>query len=203
MCSPPLRPADHQADLWNGLIKDDLQVVSTDHCPFDFETQKQLGVGDFRKVPNGIPGVEDRVDLLHDGGVLGGRISRERWVEIVSAAPARLFGLAGRKGAVAVGLDADVVVYDPTAEHTLSAKTHHMDVDYSAYEGRTVRGRSETSSSPAAGSSCATASSPATADGADSSGATAPITRASPGPPGRSRAGTPKITTVLFAVSAT
>jgi dihydropyrimidinase len=143
VCSPPLRPADHQAELWTGLVKDDLQLVSTDHCPFDFEGQKDLGKDDFRKVPNGLPGVEDRVDLLHDGGVVAGRITKERWVEIISTAPARLFGMYPRKGAVAVGADADLVVYDPTATRTISAKTHHMDVDYSCYEGRQVRGRSD------------------------------------------------------------
>jgi dihydropyrimidinase len=143
VCSPPLRPADHQAELWTGLVKDDLQLVSTDHCPFDFEGQKDLGKGDFRKVPNGLPGVEDRVDLLHDGGVVAGRITKERWVEIISTAPARLFGMYPRKGAVAVGADADLVVYDPNATRTISAKTHHMDVDYSCYEGRQVRGRSD------------------------------------------------------------
>jgi dihydropyrimidinase len=143
VCSPPLRPADHQDELWTGLLKDDLQVVATDHCPFDFEGQKELGRGDFRKVPNGLPGVEDRVDLLHDGGVAGGRISRERWVEVISAAPARMFGLAGRKGVVAPGADADLVIYDPTRRHTISAATHHMDVDYSCYEGREVMGGSD------------------------------------------------------------
>ena len=143
VCSPPLRPADHQAELWTGLIKDDLQLVSTDHCPFDFEGQKDLGQGDFRKIPNGLPGVEDRVDLLHDGGVVAGRITRERWVEIVSTAPAKLFGMFPRKGTIAVGSDADVVVYDPAATRTISAKTHHMDVDYSCYEGRSVQGRSD------------------------------------------------------------
>jgi dihydropyrimidinase len=143
ICSPPLRPADHQAELWTGLVRDDLQIVSTDHCPFDFHGQKELGRGDFRKVPNGLPGVEDRLDLLHDGGVVAGRISPERWVEIVSTAPARMFGLYPRKGAVAVGSDADIVIYDPNAEHVISAKTHHMDVDYSCYEGRRVRGRSD------------------------------------------------------------
>jgi dihydropyrimidinase len=140
VCSPPLRPEDHQADLWTGLIKDDLQVVSTDHCPFDFEGQKELGRGDFRKVPNGLPGVEDRIDLMHDGGVVGGRISRERWVEVCSAAPARMFGLAGRKGVIASGADADIVIYDPERRHVISAATHHMDVDYSCYEGREVQG---------------------------------------------------------------
>ena len=143
VCSPPLRTADHQDELWTGLVKDDLQVVSTDHCPFDFEGQKELGRGDFRKVPNGLPGVEDRVDLIHDGGVVGGRISRERWVEILSAAPARLFGLEGRKGVVASGADADLVIYDPNRRRTISASTHHMNVDYSCYEGRVVQGGSD------------------------------------------------------------
>jgi dihydropyrimidinase len=140
VCSPPLRPADHAPELWKGLARNDLQVVSTDHCPFDYQGQKELGRGDFRKIPNGLPGVENRVDLLHDGGVVPGRISRERWVEIISTAPARMFGLYPRKGAVAVGSDADLVVYDPAAKHTISAATHHMNVDYSCYEGREVQG---------------------------------------------------------------
>src|SRR5438874_3429011 len=140
VCSPPLRPADHQEELWRGLVHDDLQVVSTDHCPFDFHGQKDLGKGDFRKVPNGLPGVEDRLDLMHDGGVVGGRISRERWVEICSTAPARMFGMYPRKGTVAVGSDADIVIYDPNRRHTISAKTHHMNIDYSCYEGRQVQG---------------------------------------------------------------
>jgi dihydropyrimidinase len=143
ICSPPLRPKDHWDDLWSGLVKDDLQLVATDHCPFDFRGQKELGRGDFRKVPNGLPGVEDRVDLLHDGGVMAGRISKERWVEIVSTAPAKLFGLYPRKGAVAVGSDADLVIYDPNRRRTISAKSHHMDVDYSCYEGRVVQGASD------------------------------------------------------------
>src|SRR5205814_304227 len=143
VCSPPLRPADHQDELWRGLVHDDLQVVSTDHCPFDFHGQKDLGKGDFRKIPNGLPGVEDRVDLLHDGGVVAGRITKERWVELISTAPARLFGMYPRKGAVAAGSDADLVVYDPNRKRTISAKTHHMDVDYSCYEGREVQGAAE------------------------------------------------------------
>ena len=142
VCSPPLRPADHQEELWKGLAKDDLQVVSTDHCPFDFEGQKDLGRGDFRKVPNGLPGVENRVDLLHDGGVVAGRLTPNRWVELISAAPARLFGLP-QKGVVAAGADADLVVYDPRRKHTISAATHHMNVDYSCYEGREVTGGSD------------------------------------------------------------
>jgi dihydropyrimidinase len=143
VCSPPLRPADHAPELWKGLVSDDLQIVSTDHCPFDFHEQKELGRGDFRKVPNGLPGVEDRVNLLHDGGVVNGPLTPNRWVEVIATAPARMFGLEGRKGVVAVGADADVVIYDPKATHTISAKTHHMDVDYSCYEGREVTGKAE------------------------------------------------------------
>ncbi|MEX1169048.1 MAG: dihydropyrimidinase, partial [Chloroflexota bacterium] len=144
VCSPPLRDAKagHQEELWKALVKDDLQLVGTDHCPFDFEGQKDLGRGDFRKIPNGVPGVETRVDLIHDGGVVCGKITANRWVEIVSTAPARMFGLP-HKGAVAVGYDADIVIYDPTRRHTLSAATHHMDVDYSCYEGREVVGGSD------------------------------------------------------------
>ena len=143
VCSPPLRPKDNWDDLWTGLVKDDLQLVATDHCPFDFHGQKELGRGDFRKVPNGLPGVEDRVDLLHDGGVVGGRISRERWVEIISTAPAKMFGMYPQKGAIAIGSDADIVIYDPNRRHTISAATHHMDVDYSCYEGRSIQGGSD------------------------------------------------------------
>ena len=143
VCSPPLRSEDHQPELWKGLVKDDLQVVSTDHCPFDFHGQKDLGRGDFRKVPNGLPGVEDRMDLLHDGGVVAGKITKERWVSITSTAPAKLFGMYPRKGAVMVGSDADLVIYDPNRHRVISAATHHMDVDYSCYEGRTVQGASD------------------------------------------------------------
>jgi dihydropyrimidinase len=139
VCSPPLRPKDHQDELWLGLLRDDLQVVSTDHCPFDFHGQKELGRGDFRKVPNGLPGVEDRVNLLHHGGPAAGRLTPNRWVEVISTAPARMFGLP-QKGAVQVGLDADLVVYDPNRKHTISASTHHMNVDYSCYEGWEVTG---------------------------------------------------------------
>jgi dihydropyrimidinase len=143
VCSPPLRTKDHWPELWSGLVKDDLQVVSTDHCPFDFHGQKDLGKGDFRKIPNGLPGVEDRVDLLHDGGVVGGKLTKERWVEVISTAPARLFGMYPTKGAVAAGSDADLVVYDPNNKRKISAKTHHMAVDYSCYEGREVQGASD------------------------------------------------------------
>ncbi|MGW4811695.1 dihydropyrimidinase [Kitasatospora cineracea] len=143
VCSTPLRPKDHQDALWRGLRTDDLQVVSTDHCPFCFAGQKELGRGDFSKIPNGLPGVEHRMDLLHQA-VVEGRISRRRWIELACAAPARMFGLHSRKGTIAPGADADLVIYDPHAVQTLSAATHHMNVDYSAYEGRTVTGRVET-----------------------------------------------------------
>jgi dihydropyrimidinase len=143
VCSPPLRPRDHQDALWRGLETDDLQLVSTDHCPFDLAGPKTLGRDDFRLIPGGVPGVEERVDLIHDAGVVTGRISVERWVELVSAAPARLAGLTGRKGVIAAGADADVVIYDPKRRHTLSASTHHMRVDYSCYEGRAVQGGSD------------------------------------------------------------
>lgn len=142
VCSPPLRTPDHAVELWNALKRDDLALVGTDHCPFDFHGQKELGRGDFRKIPNGLPGVEERVDLMHQA-VVDGRLSRERWVEVVSTAPAKMFGMYPRKGAIAVGSDADIVVYDPARKHVLSARTHHMDVDYSCYEGMTVQGASE------------------------------------------------------------
>ncbi|MEV5971552.1 dihydropyrimidinase [Streptomyces sp. NPDC051921] len=143
VCSTPLRPEEHQAALWRGLRTNDLQVVSTDHCPFCFKGQKDLGLGDFSKIPNGLPGVENRMDLLHQA-VVDGHISRRRWIEIACASPARMFGLYPQKGTIAPGADADVVIYDPHTTQTLSATTHHMNVDYSAYEGRTVTGQVET-----------------------------------------------------------
>ncbi|HVV09368.1 dihydropyrimidinase [Amycolatopsis sp.] len=143
VASPPLREKKHQADLWRGLRTNDLSVVSTDHCPFCFKDQKELGRGDFSKIPNGIPGVEHRMDLLHQG-VVAGEISLGRWVEACSTTPARMFGLYPRKGVLAPGSDADVVIYDPAAKQTLSAETHHMAVDYSAYEGFELTGKVET-----------------------------------------------------------
>ncbi|NUT48902.1 MAG: dihydropyrimidinase [Saccharothrix sp.] len=143
VASPPLRPKEHQSELWRGLRTNDLSVVSTDHCPFCFKDQKELGRGDFSKIPNGMPGVEHRMDLLHQG-VVKGEISLERWVEITSTTPARMFGLHPRKGVIAPGADADVVVYDPTAQQVISAATHHMNVDYSAYEGMEITGKVDT-----------------------------------------------------------
>jgi dihydropyrimidinase len=126
--------------MWRGLRTNDLSVVSTDHCPFCFKEQKELGRGDFSKIPNGIPGIEHRIDLLHQG-VVDGELSPARWVEVNSTTPARMFGLYPRKGTVAPGSDADIVLYDPAARHVLSASSHHMAVDYSAYEGREVQGQ--------------------------------------------------------------
>jgi dihydropyrimidinase len=138
--TPPLREKWHQEKLWEGLKHDQLQVVSTDHCPFCFKEQKELGKGDFTKIPNGGPGIEHRMSLIFSGGVAAGRFSVNRFVEIVSNTPAKLFGLYPRKGAIAVGSDADLVIFDPKRKHTISAKTHHMRVDYSMFEGITVTG---------------------------------------------------------------
>ncbi|MBV9381074.1 MAG: dihydropyrimidinase [Streptosporangiaceae bacterium] len=140
VCSPPLRTRDHQAALWRGLRTNDLSVVSTDHCPFCFKEQKELGRGDFAKIPNGIPGVEHRMDLLHQG-VVAGEITLPRWVEITATTPARMFGLYPGKGVIQAGADADIVIYDPAAQQSLSAATHHMNVDYSAYEGMQITGK--------------------------------------------------------------
>ncbi|GAA3435439.1 dihydropyrimidinase [Kutzneria kofuensis] len=143
VASPPLREKSHQGALWQGLRTNDLSVVSTDHCPFCFVEQKELGRGDFSKIPNGMPGVEHRMDLIYQG-VVGGELTLQRWVEVTSTTPARMFGLYPRKGVIAPGSDADIVVYDPSARQTLSASTHHMAVDYSAYEGLEITGRVDT-----------------------------------------------------------
>ena len=142
--TPPIREKWNQDKLWRGLQFNDLQVVSTDHCPFCMKEQKELGKDDFSKIPNGGPGVEHRMSLIYNGGVVGGRISVNRFVEIVSTAPAKIFGLFPKKGTIAVGSDADIVIFDPDEEMTISAKTHHMNVDYSAYEGMKVRGVTKT-----------------------------------------------------------
>jgi dihydropyrimidinase len=142
--TPPLRPKEHQPKLWDGLKHDQLQVVSTDHCPFCFADQKILGKDDFTKIPNGGPGIENRLQLIYHHGVNSGKLSLNRFVEIVSTAPARIFGLYPKKGEIAPGSDADVVVWDPNAAHTISASTHHMRVDYSMFEGFEVRGNART-----------------------------------------------------------
>lgn len=142
VCSPPLRAPGDQEELWRGLRRGDLDVVATDHCPFTV-AQKEDRAADFTKIPNGLPGVEDRLTLIFQG-VLNGRLSLNRWVDVVATAPAKLFGLYPRKGTLAPGADADLVVFDPAAERTISASAHHMNVDYSCYEGLRVRGKPET-----------------------------------------------------------
>jgi dihydropyrimidinase len=142
--TPPLREKWNQDELWKGLKTDDLQVISTDHCPFCMKEQKELGRDDFSKIPNGAPGVEHRMSLIYDGGVAQNRVSLNRFVELTSTAAAKMFGLFPRKGTIAVGSDADIVLFDPAREQTISAATHHMNVDYSAYEGRKVQGVVET-----------------------------------------------------------
>ncbi|MDX1482476.1 MAG: dihydropyrimidinase, partial [Woeseiaceae bacterium] len=148
--TPPLRDKACQQALWRGLRFDDLQIVSTDHCPFCFNENprgllksKAYGREDFSKIPNGAPGVEFRIPLLYDGGVVAGRISLNRFVQLTSTAPARMFGLFPRKGTIAIGSDADLIVFDPDKRHVLSAETHHSNVDYSMFEGREVQGKVE------------------------------------------------------------
>jgi dihydropyrimidinase len=146
--TPPLRTAAHQDALWRGLKTDDLQVVSTDHCPFCFNEppyglkfSKQQGRNDFSKIPNGAPGVETRLPLIFDGGVRQRGLSLNRFVELTATAPARLFGLFPRKGTLAVGSDADIVVFDPNETWTIRAAEGHSRVDYTMFEGRSVTGR--------------------------------------------------------------
>ena len=142
--TPPLRPKKHLLKLWDGLRNDHLQVVSTDHCPFCFEDQKSLGKDDFTKIPNGGPGIENRLQLIHHHGVNSGKLSLNRFVELTSTTPARIFGMYPKKGEIAPGSDADLVVWDPSAVHTISAQTHHMRVDYSMFEGFECRGNART-----------------------------------------------------------
>jgi dihydropyrimidinase len=145
VCSTPLRSKHehHQRDLWRMLRINDLQIVSTDHCPFCFKEQKELGIGDFSKIPNGIGGVEHRMDLLYQG-VVDGEIALARFVDVACTTPARMFGLYPRKGVVAPGADADIVVYDPNASTRIGVERHHMNMDYSAYEGTVVHGKVDT-----------------------------------------------------------
>jgi dihydropyrimidinase len=145
VCSTPLRSKheSHRADLWQGLRTNDLSVVSTDHCPFCMKDQKEMGIGDFSKIPNGIGSVEHRVDLLYQG-VVDGKLSLARWVETIATTPARMFGLYPKKGIIAPGSDADIVLYDPNGRTRISVETHHMNMDYSAWEGWEIAGRVDT-----------------------------------------------------------
>ncbi|MBN9223382.1 MAG: dihydropyrimidinase [Microbacterium sp. SCN 70-27] len=145
VCSTPLRSRaeGHQNHMWQALRTNDLQMVSTDHCPFCMKDQKELGRGDFTKIPNGMGSVENRMDLMYQG-VVEGRISLERWVEVTSTTPARMFGMYGKKGVIQPGADGDVVVYDPNGTTTISVDTHHMNIDYSAWEGWKVDGHVDT-----------------------------------------------------------
>ena len=145
--TPALRPKRNQAELWRGLQMGNLQSISTDHCPFCFEDQKTLGINDFSKIPNGAPGIENRLSLVFSGGVGKGLIGLNEFVKLTSTAAAKMFGLFPRKGTIAVGSDADLVVFDPHRNETISVDnpvTHHMDVDYNAYEGFQVTGFPET-----------------------------------------------------------
>ncbi len=142
--TPPLREKHNQDELWKGLKMDDLQVISTDHCPFCMKEQKELGKDDFSKIPNGAPGVENRMSLIYNGGVVENRISLNRFVELTSTAAAKLFGLFPKKGTIAVGSDADIVIFDPEKEHTFGVDNEHMNVDYSSYEGWKMKGKVET-----------------------------------------------------------
>ncbi|MFZ0159417.1 MAG: dihydropyrimidinase [Kineosporiaceae bacterium] len=142
VCSTPLRARSegHQDSMWQALRTNDLQMVSTDHCPFCFKDQKELGLGNFMKIPNGIGSVEHRMDLLYQG-VVRGELSLERWVEVTSTTPARMFGMYGRKGVIAPGADADIVIYDPNGHTSIGLnKTHHMAMDHSAWEGYEIDG---------------------------------------------------------------
>ena len=146
VCSTPLRSRaeGHQHHLWQSLRTNDIQMVATDHCPFCMKDQKDMGVGNFSKIPNGIGSVEHRMDLLYQG-VVDGNISLPRWVEVTSTTPARMFGMYGKKGVIQPGADGDVVVYDPNGHTSIGVgKTHHMNMDYSAYEGYEIDGHVDT-----------------------------------------------------------
>jgi dihydropyrimidinase len=142
--SPPLREKHNCSELWKGLKMDDLQVISTDHCPFCMKEQKELGKESFDKIPNGAPGVENRMALIYNGGVVENRISLNRFVELTSTAAAKMFGMFPKKGTIAVGSDADIVIFDPNGETKFGVEHEHMNVDYSSYEGWTVKGKVET-----------------------------------------------------------
>src|SRR5256884_5424035 len=141
--TPPPRSKENQDVLWNAVRTNTLSAISTDHCAFLWDGQKTMGRNDFSKTPNGGPGLENRLQMIHEFGVRGGRISLSRMVELLCTSPAKLFGLYPRKGTLAVGSDADIVVFDPEKKHTISAATHHSKIDYNLYEGTAVTGSPE------------------------------------------------------------
>jgi dihydropyrimidinase len=141
--SPPLRQKKDQDALWGAINQGTVQIVATDHCPFKWE-QKKMGKDDFSKIPNGHPAIEHRMELLFSEGVNKGKISLNKYVELASTNAAKIFGMFPKKGCIAIGSDADITIMDPNEEHILSAKTHHMNVDYSAYEGWKVKGKTKT-----------------------------------------------------------
>jgi len=143
VCSPALREPWHHEQLWQAIEHGWLQVVGSDHCGFNFKDQKEMGRGDFRKIPNGAPGVENRLSILYTYGVLLGKLSLERMVDVFAAAPAKFYGMYPRKGSIMVGADADIVIFDPDYTGTISVKTSKQGVDYNAYEGFEQKGRTE------------------------------------------------------------
>ncbi|MFZ9601926.1 MAG: amidohydrolase family protein, partial [Ilumatobacteraceae bacterium] len=148
VCSPPIRSKhdkhDHHGDLWKGLRMNELAVVSTDHCPFCYKDQKELGLGNFSKIPNGMGGVEHRMELIYQGVVLG-ELTLERWVETCCTTPARMFGMYPQKGIIAPGSDADILVWDPNKKTKIGINDkHHMNMDHSSWEGTVVDGKVDT-----------------------------------------------------------
>ncbi|MBB6450068.1 dihydropyrimidinase [Geomicrobium halophilum] len=142
--SPPLRDKEHQEVLWNALKIGALQTIGSDQCSFDFQGQKDLGREDFTKIPNGGPMIEDRMSILFSEGVAKGRLSLNQFVDITSTRAAKLFGIYPKKGTISVGADADLVIFDPEVKRTISADTHHLAVDYNAFEGMEVKGQPKT-----------------------------------------------------------
>lgn len=143
VCSPPIRPHGHQNELWKGIFSGDIQIIGTDHCPFNFETDKQAGIKDFTKIPNGIPGIEERIPLMFSEGVIKRNLNLNKFVAITSSLPAKILGLYPNKGNLNINADADIVVYDPHKEWIISSKTHHHACDYNVFEGMKVVGKPE------------------------------------------------------------
>ncbi|PIU48486.1 MAG: dihydropyrimidinase [Candidatus Hydrogenedentes bacterium CG07_land_8_20_14_0_80_42_17] len=142
--SPPLRPRSHCDALWKALQNHTIEIIGTDHCSFDFVGQKDMGRGDFRKIPNGLNGLEERLSMLYTYGVREGKISAERWVALCSTNASKIFGMYPKKGTIVIGADADIVLWDPDCDGIISAKTHKSRCDYNAYEGYRIKGRAST-----------------------------------------------------------